>query len=162
MNISIFSDRLLYYKKGKKGQYNLPELGQYGVLDLVNGQDITLDKHIKNADHRESILYISQNQTKIIYYSKFVNYQRNKKEGIIQINSLENGQLFGYIVCDDHMIQNQTSLTNRWCLSSAHNKQRKTVLVEPNPLKNITAISYNEKHNEIYTGNRCGDILIWA
>jgi len=137
--------------------------GVYSVLDLVSGQRIELKQHVKNASHRDSVMFITPDQTKIIYYSKFRNARRrNKREGIIQINSLENGQLFGWIRCNEQMMKRRTSVSNRWCLSAAQNEKRTHLEVHRNPLKGITALNYNMKHNEIYTGNKNGDILIWA
>ena len=163
-------NRLLYYKHPQIDQienYNINNiennLGIYGVLDLVSGENIELEQAINNANHRESVMCVTQNQSKIIYYSKFKNKQRqNKREGIIQINSLENGQLFGFIKCTQKMMENQIPLNHRWCLAPQTNKQRENIFINKNPLRHITSIYFNEYQNEIYTGNRNGDILVWA
>ena len=141
-----------------------PRLGIYGVLDLLNGVNIELKQHVNNANHRESVMSVTLNQSKIIYYAKFKNKERNnKREGIIQINNLENGELLGSITLNTKMSKKiPIPLKPRWCLSSEQNKKRRNIFVTRNPLKSVRAINYNEIQNEIYTGYSNGDIIVWA
>eukprot|EP01083_Nonionella_stella_P087871 244642_1 len=154
-------NRLLYFKESVTRDRQV--IGHYGVLDLVNGEKIRLTQHIDNANHRESVMFVTKNQTKIIYYSKFKNPDRNyHKEGIIQINSLETGELFGWIMCDETMMEDRTPLNHRWCLAPTVNKKRENIFIDKNPLKQVTAIGYDDVQNEIYVGTRSGNIYIWA
>merc|ERR1712228_563677 len=152
------TNRLLYFTNTEEPENERTNFGYYGVKDLISGDDIALDQHVKNTDHRDSVMFVTQNQAKIIYYAKFKNEERkqsedNKKksktEGIIQINSLETGQLFGWLMSDDEMMQNKVALKHRWCLSQEQNKKREDTLISKNPLKSVSAIHYNEEQNEI-------------
>ena len=158
------SARLLFYKK-QRG------VGRYGVQDLVSGEALELRQSVEKANHRESIMFVTANQTKIVYYAKFerivqINSEkRKKKEGIVQINSLETGELFGAIQCDEEMLHNKIALSPRWCLSADTNKVRSLEFVDKNPLKHVHAIAYNDFENEVYTANRAGEghyIYLWA
>ena len=146
---------------------------------------------------KDSIMTVTMDQSKIIYYSQWTTKEeinrvkqendrlnegrhpeepqyrkRPQKWGIIQINSLETGQLFGSIKGDEGMNENESetmTLNRRWCLSAAENAKRAEIEVESDPLKHVSAICYNESHNEIYTGNYSGGranrrfcLYLWA
>ena len=126
---------------------------KYFILDLINNTKINVIQKMNNIIHLEYVMHINDDKTKIIYYGKY-----NEKYDIIQINSLENGKLFGWIKYN----KNELYLSPRWCLSGETNKKRKNMLIKKNPLKRLSTISYNDKFNEIYTGNKKCEIHLWA
>ena len=154
--------RLLYYED-KDNEANKEQKSRYGILDLISEQRILLKQLVGNVDHREAAMFVTKDQSKIVYYSRLISNGRTSRNGIIQVNSLETGQLFGWITCnDDIILNNEMHLAPRWCLSPHKNIERQKIIIKKNPLNRVSTIYYNHVENEIYTGNKDAQIHIWA
>ena len=103
-------NRLLFHREkrneveGADGTTTSTKFGYYGVLDLVTRDEVVLLQRMDRHIHSSSIMHITRDQTKIVHYSKWTNAATARKEGMVQINSLETGELFGSIQCDEEMV----------------------------------------------------------
>lgn len=117
-------------------------------------------------------MHISADQSTIVSYNTYEDEEHHCWRGVIYINALDTGRMLGCI--DDELFQTLNTdvvngclqLTPRSCMSPLHSKKRRMSLamdgIPSEPLSTVTAIYYNEKNNEIYTGTNDGRILLWG
>lgn len=94
------------------------------------------DHRLFRSDSSTSSIYITRHQDIIVSYCQ---QDGSCPHGTINLSWIENGKLLGKITCADEKSENHARA-----------------------LEDVTALFYNEEHNEIYSGSRNGLVHVWS
>ncbi|KAK9060994.1 hypothetical protein SSX86_018174 [Deinandra increscens subsp. villosa] len=121
------------------------------------------DHLLWHPDSNTNNIYITSNQDLIISYCKSDtdHPSTDGNAGSINISNILSGKCLAKVKATNNLSINECNCNNN-SVRCQCNPRRQTPSFVTEALEDITALYYDEKRNEIYTGNKLGFIHVWS